>query len=77
MSLLSQLRALLQADIKENPRGIITRQELINYFPDYSPSYTGVFLSNAEVTAEHSPTYTKCFQRLSPGTYCLHPDLIR
>jgi hypothetical protein len=57
---------------------VITRQELIQHFPDVPESTTGVFLSNSEITtgATHSPNYTPFTQRLSEGTYRVHPSAL-
>jgi hypothetical protein len=57
--------------------GVVTRQEIINHFPNYPETYTGVFLSNSEMdTGQHSPTYEKFTQRIDRGVYQIHPNAI-
>ena len=56
---------------------LITRQEIVERFPSFSENYTGVFLSNSEMsTATHSPTYKKFTQRVSDGVYRVHPQAL-
>ena len=56
---------------------VITRQELINHFPDDPETTTGCFLSNSEISsATHSPTYRKMTLRVSNGVYRVHPDAL-
>lgn len=53
---------------------IVTRQELMKAFPEEPQTYTGVFLSNSEMTTGmHSPTYDHFTERMSRGRYRIHP----
>lgn len=53
---------------------VVTRQEVIEHFPDVPKSYTGVVLSNAEMTTgTHSPTWEHYTHRLSRGVYRIAP----
>ena len=53
---------------------IVTRQEVINHFRSDTETYTGVLLSNAEMTTgHHSPTYKKFTLRIDEGRYRIHP----
>ena len=48
---------------------VITRQAVIQFFSDVAESYTGVFLSNSEMTTGvSSPTYDHFTQRVGVGT---------
>lgn len=70
------LDAMLDGDIG---RGLVVkRQELMRHFADVNEATTGVFLSNSEITtgAPHSPMYTHFTQRLSEGTYRIHPGAL-
>ena len=57
---------------------VVTRQELIEYFPDVPESTTGVFLSNSEVKtgAPHSPTYKHFTERLEEARYRILPSAL-
>ena len=55
---------------------VVTRQELVKYFSDVDPGTTGVFLSNSEIDAEHSPHYPICTQRISEGEYRILPSAL-
>ena len=56
---------------------IVTRQELINAFPEEPQTYSGVFLSNSEMeTGHHSPTYDHFTIRVSRGRYRIHPQAL-
>lgn len=56
---------------------IVTRQDVIQAFPDEAESYTSVLLSNAEMeTATHSPTWDKFTQRVDRGVYRIHPEAL-
>ncbi|WP_313455528.1 hypothetical protein [Pseudomonas sp.] len=56
---------------------VITRQELISFFPEDPETTTGCFLSNSEISsATHSPTYRKMTLRVSPGVYRVHPEAL-
>lgn len=56
---------------------IVSRQEAINHFPQYSEIYTGVILSNSEMeTGQHSSIYEQFTQRVDRGIYRIHPDTI-
>jgi hypothetical protein len=55
-----------------------TRQELVSAFPNYSPNYTGCFLSNSEMrTGQHSPTYRHFTIRVRRGVYRIHPSALQ
>lgn len=57
---------------------VVTRQELITFFPDENPATTGVFLSNSEIETgkPHSPTYKHFTERLAEATYRIHPQAL-
>ena len=55
---------------------VVTRQEFIRYFSDVDSATTGVFLSNSEIEAEHSPHYPPCTQRLSDAEYRILPSTL-
>ena len=55
---------------------VVTRQEFIKYFPDVDDGTTGVFLSNSEIKAVHSPHYPICTQRLSEAEYRILPSAL-
>jgi hypothetical protein len=56
---------------------IVTRQALIQHFADMTESYTGVFLSNSEMTTGlSSPTYDHFTQRVGVGSYRVHPQAL-
>ena len=57
---------------------VVTRQEFIQHFSDVGEGYTGVLLSNAEITTAppHSPTYKYFTIRLRKGVYLIHPNAI-
>lgn len=56
--------------------GVVTRQEVIRYFPNHPQSYTGVILSNSEMDRDHSPTYETFTKRVGKGRYRIHPEII-
>ena len=57
---------------------VVTRQELIEFFPDEKESTTGVFLSNSEVNTGtvHSPMYEPCTLRVEEGRYRVLPQAL-
>lgn len=55
---------------------VVTRQEVIKYFPEVSENFTGVILSNSELDAEHSDTYPKFTKRLEIGKYRILPTAL-
>ena len=56
---------------------VVTRQALIQLFSDITESYTGVFLSNSEMTTGlSSPTYDHFTQRVGVGSYRIHPQAL-
>jgi hypothetical protein len=56
---------------------IVTRQAVIQLFSDVSETYTGVLLSNSEMTTGvSSPTYDHFTQRVGVGTYRIHPQAL-
>ncbi len=56
--------------------GVVTRQEVIQYFQNRPQSYTGAILSNSEMDRDHSPTYETFTQRVGKGRYRIHPEII-
>ena len=55
----------------------ITREDVISFFPNFSPGYTGSFLSNSEmITGQHSPTYKHFTIRVRRGVYRIHPTAL-
>jgi len=55
-----------------------TRQDVISFFPNSSPNYTGCFLSNSEMrTGQHSPTYKHFTVRVARGVYRIHPAALQ
>jgi hypothetical protein len=68
------LDAVIDGHIGQN--GIVTRQEVIQYFKNHPESYTGVILSNSEMDRDHSPTYRTFTQRIGKGRYRIHPEII-
>ena len=66
--------AVIDGHIGQN--GVVTRQEVIQYFQNRSQSYTGVILSNSEMDRDHCPTYESFTQRIGKGRYRIHPDII-
>ncbi|MBK4998579.1 hypothetical protein IAE37_000855 [Pseudomonas sp. S31] len=56
---------------------VVTRQAVIQFFNDIGESYTGVILSNSEMTTGvSSPTYDHFTQRIGVGTYRIHPQAL-
>jgi hypothetical protein len=56
---------------------VVTRQAVIQLFSDVPETYTGVFLSNSEMTTgTSSPTYDHFTQRIGVGTYRIHPQAL-
>jgi hypothetical protein len=56
---------------------VVTRQAVIQLFSDVAETYTGVFLSNSELTTgASSPTYDHFTQRVGAGTYRIHPQAL-
>lgn len=56
---------------------VVTRQALIQLFSDITESYTGVFLSNSEMTTGlSSPTYDHFTRRVGVGSYRIHPQAL-
>jgi len=56
--------------------GIVTRQDVIGFFPEHEQNYTGVVLSNSEVNRDHSPTYKNFTIRVGRGEYKIHRQII-
>lgn len=57
---------------------VVTRKDLMDYFPDEKSTATGCFLSNSEIhTGSHSPTYKHFTTRLSRGCYRVHPEILQ
>ncbi len=56
--------------------GIVTRQDVIGYFPDRPKTYTGVILANSEVKRNHSPTYKTFTVKVGRGRYEIQPEAI-
>lgn len=58
---------------------IVTRQEVMRFFPDDNPATTGVFLSNSEINtgSPHSPTWSHFTLRVEDGRYRVHPQSIQ
>lgn len=56
---------------------VVTRQEVIEHFPDVTKAYTGVVLSNAEMnTGTHSPTWEHYTHRIARGVYRIAPTAL-
>ncbi|VVO40536.1 hypothetical protein [Pseudomonas fluorescens] len=56
---------------------VVTRQAVIQLFSDVPETYTGVILSNSEMTTGvSSPTYDHFTQRVGVGTYRIHPQAL-
>lgn len=57
---------------------VVTRQEFMQHFSNVGNNYTGVFLSNSEITTAppHSPTYRYFTIRIRKGVYLIHSQII-
>jgi transcriptional regulator with XRE-family HTH domain len=56
---------------------VVTRPEVMAYFPEINKAYTGVVLSNAEMdTGSHSPTWEHYTHRIARGVYRVSPTAL-
>lgn len=67
---------ILDAVIAGNLPYIVSRQQVMDHFPHYSESYSGVILSNSEIEQGASPTYDKFTTRIGRGVYEIHPQIV-
>jgi len=66
--------AVLDDHIGQN--NIVSRREVIDFFPNYSNSYAGVILSNSEMNRDHSPNYQSFTTRIGRGQNRIHQDIL-